>query len=346
VSVAGVGRRFVRFICPSLLANTASRPRLAALVFLASFALGPAAGMPAAAAPCDDTCCREFWVVDTRDAPLCKGLDQGVHKITFWKCEPDQGLVRKSLDEFVEGLDPSLPTTFYVHGNAIRRRMALKIANRVMNNMGRGVGAYRMVLWSWSSEHVWCVGLMNNVATKAAWSESQGYYLAWLVDQVDARTPLSLVGHSFGARAVAASLQGLATNRMAGYDLGPRTNPPETDRPMQAALLAAAFDNRWLWPDGRYGQALTQVDRMLVTRNPNDRLLRIYSNHLLPPGVRVLGMTGIPDLSARLGELASRVTTIDVSWAGRAHLWSNYTVAPEAERLFRPFFFYRDTERR
>ncbi|HEV3024996.1 MAG TPA: hypothetical protein VGX76_21125 [Pirellulales bacterium] len=303
-------------------------------------ALWSAAGRPASAAQAEARCRREFWVVDTRQAPLCRGLDQGVRQITYWKREPGRGLVRKSLAEFLAGVDPSLPTTVYVYGNAIKRRVAIKIAERLMDGIGRDVPAYRMILWSWPSEHRWGIGLLENVAAKASWSESQGYYLAWLVDQIDVRTPLSLVGHSLGGRTVAAALQGLATRRMAGYDLGPRKNTATAHRTMQAALLAGAIDNRWLWPGWRYGQALTQVDRILVTRNPNDRLLRIYSNQQLPSGVRALGMTGIPDLEPRLGDQAARVTTIDSRWAGRAHRWSKYILTPEAQRLFRPFFFY------
>jgi hypothetical protein len=198
-----------------------------------------------------------------------------------------------------------------------------------------------MVLWSWPSQHRWGLGFQGNVLAKARWSESQGFYLAWLIDKINPRTPLSLVGHSFGSRTVAAALHGLATNRMAGYDLGPR-NRPEW-RPMQAALVAAAMDNRWLWPGWRYGKALEQVDHILVTRNPDDRLLRFYSDRLLPPGVRALGLTGIPE-PARLTEeqRAVALTSVNSLWAGTAHRWSRYVNSDQAQRMLRPYFFYEN----
>jgi hypothetical protein len=219
--------------------------------------------------------------------------------------------------------------------------MALKIADQVMDTVGRDVPSYRMVLWSWPSQHRWGLGFRNNVTAKARWSESQGFYLAWLIDKINPRTTLSLVGHSYGSRTVAAALQGLATNRMAGYDLGPRNHSEW--RPMQAALVAAAMDNRWLWPGWRYGKALEQVDHILVTRNPDDRLLRFYSDRLLPPGVRALGLTGIPE-PARLTEeqRAVALTSVNSLWAGTAHRWSRYVNSDQAQRMLRPYFFYEN----
>jgi hypothetical protein len=282
--------------------------------------------------------CNEFWVVDTRSAPVCCNLDRGVEQITYWKCEPPRGLVRKTFDEFVAAIEPSLTTTFYVHGNTVNRRMALKIAEKVMSGVGRDAPAYRMILWSWPSQHRLGWGPRNNVMYKARWSESQGYYLAWLVDKLNPRTTLTLVGHSFGARTVAAALHGLATNQVAGYDLGPRQAVDL--RLMQAALVAPAMDNRWLWRGSRYGEALTQVDRLLVTRNPNDRLLRLYSDRFLPSGVRALGLTGIPNPEQGLGDLRFKLTPFPATWAGTAHRWSRYADAPEAAATLRDHFFY------
>ena len=310
---------------------------------LCLFVLGSSATSARSAFAADEStprCRREFWVVNTRHAPLCKGLDLGVKQITYWKRE-NGNLVRKSLEEFLAGVDPSLTTTIYVHGDMTNRRLALRIVDKVMNGVGRDVPAYRMVLWSWPSQYRFGMGIRGNVLAKARWSESQGYYLAWLVDKINARTSLSLVGHSFGSRTIAAALQGLATNCIAGYDLGPRNHTAW--RPIQAALVAPAFDNRWLWPGWRYGKAMSQIDHILVTRNPNDRLLRVYSDKYLPAGVRALGLTGIPQAEERLGDQKSKwATSFNAAFAGTAHRWSRYADAPGASRRLRPHFFYEN----
>jgi hypothetical protein len=317
-----------------------ANPRRTGVCFRLFVAVSICAAPPLGHAGDREGCCRrEFWVVDTRKAPLCKGLDYGVKKITYWKYEPGQGLVEKSLDEFLAGVDPSLVTSFHVHGNGVNRRMALRIGDRAIKSVGRDVSSYRIVLWSWPSQPRWGMSARNNILAKARWSESQGYYLAWLVDQINPRTALSLLGHSYGARAVAAGLQGLASNRMAGYELGPRKHPGY--RPMHAALVAAAMDNRWLWPGWRYGDAWKQVDHLWITRNPNDRILRFYSDHFLPSGVRALGLTGIPDRENRLGDLAALNLT-EATWTGTAHRMSLYGNSAEARRLVPPFFFYEN----
>jgi len=323
-------------------ANAQTLRRVGPFGLFCLLVLGSWAGAHRPATAADDgMACgrREFWVVNTRGAPVCAGLNHGVNQITYWKREHGRRLVRKSLEEFLAGVDPSLTTMIYVHGNTVNRRFALKIADKVMNGVGRNVPAYRMVLWTWPSQHRFGLGIRDNTLTKARWSESQGYYLAWLVDKINPRTTLSLVGHSFGSRTVAAALQGLATNCMAGYDLGPRRHTEW--RPMQAALVAPAMDNRWLWPGWRYGKALTQVDRMLVTRNPNDRLLRFYSDRFLPRGVRALGLTGVPNRQ-RLGDLRFRLTPFDTLWAGTSHRWTRYADVPSAARQLRLHFFYEN----
>lgn len=281
---------------------------------------------------------REFWIVNTRHAPLCKGLDKGLDKITYWKCERGRGWVRHSLDEFLAAVEPSLPTTFYVHGNTLDNEQAIQGARQVYDRIGRGVPSFRLVLWSWPAEHIKGMSAIDNILVKARRCESQGYYLAWLVDRLDPQVPISLAGHSFGARTVTAALQGLAADRIAGYELPERKY--QGRRPMQAALVAAAMDNTLLLPGYRHGLALTQVDRMLITKNPQDRSLRLFSL-LSETGVDALGTTGIPGL-ARLPDRNKVRQLVPSRWVGKAHRWSRYTNSPGAAASLRPYFFYQD----
>jgi hypothetical protein len=296
------------------------------------------AGHRGAAAACSHCAAAgsDFWLVNTRCAPFCRGLDRGVEKLTYWK-QQGQEWVRFTREEFVAAMNPRLPTTFYVHGNFLNNRLAISSATRVYNKIGRGAGPFRLVLWSWPAEHIHGASAAENIEQKAQRSESQGFYLAWLIDQLDPDVSLSLAGHSFGARTVTAALQGLATNRIAGYDLVDRRY--EGPRPMQAALVAAALDNRLLYPGFRHGEALGQVDRMLVTVNAHDRTLRAYS---LFTDFEVLGLTGIVNPS-RLGEDRDKLIQLGPSvLLCTAHRWSRYANSPRTAARLRPFFIYRN----
>jgi hypothetical protein len=295
---------------------------------------------PACCVPTLPECCcgrREFWIVNTRCAPTCKGLDQGLDKITYWKEEGRDNWVEHTLEEFLVGADKTLPTTFWVHGNTLDNDGALVGARRVYDNVGRGVPSFRLVLWSWPAEHIKHVSPSNNIAIKWERSESQGYYLAWLVDQLDPRVPITLAGHSFGSRTVTAALQALATNYIAGHHLPPRHFVGW--RPMQAALIAAGMDNNLLQPGYRHGLALTQIDRILITVNPQDRTLKVLAR-FSPTCSPCLGTTGIPNMPALGEQLRKVVQVYPNTWVGKAHRFSKYANSPETAAMMRPYIFY------
>ncbi|MBX9788174.1 MAG: hypothetical protein K2Y37_04605 [Pirellulales bacterium] len=288
---------------------------------------------------CIDPCQKaqgEFWVVSTRNAPVRCNLDQGLGCIEYYRRTGRDSYERYSLDEFLMAMDPSLPTCIYVHGNTLDWDGAIEGGTRVYRKIGRGIHGFRLVLWSWPAERLKGYGLEGNIVEKADRSESQGYYLAWLVDLLDPRVPLSLVGHSYGCRTVTAGLQGLATGHIACYDL------PERHyigwRPMEACLVAAAMDKWLLTPRGRHALAVTQIDRMLITTNPDDRTLA-----LLPKWFpwEALGLNGLPERP--IAPYDQRVLQLEsTSWVNKAHRFQAYAHDRELADRLRPYFFYLD----
>ena len=108
---------------------------------------------------------------------------------------------------------------------------------------------------------------------KAARTNSDGYYLAWLVNQIPVGVQVDLIGYSF-----------LCLN----CDWSPtivgrwRSVRPRAARacfacaPMQAILIAAAVNNNWLAMGRPHGQALVVVDQMLALNNGCDRAPKRY----------------------------------------------------------------------
>lgn len=277
-------------------------------------------------------------MVNTRHAPACRGLEAGFEQVTYWQCVGDR-FVPRTRSEFLDTCQADVPTTFYVHGNTLTHERAVIAGQRVLDDIGRGVTSLRLVLWSWPSEYMPEQTIMGNLTVKAERAVAQGYYLARLVDMIDPRIPLSLAGHSYGTRTVLAGLECLATNRVAGAEL--RWRAYTGRRRMQAALLAAALDNHELWPEQRYGHALSQVDRMLITVNPRDRTLQAW---WLVSSTRseALGTSGVAEVW-RLGQQAEKIYLImPEEWVGKAHRFSRYSSSPQAAANLRPFVFYTD----
>jgi len=311
------------------------------LAVLCAATVPPAAGapVPAPATPPRGCGLQEFWMVNTRFAPKSRQLERGIERIRYSRRVANGTFAARTRDDFLAGVDRSLPTLFLVHGNALDHGQAITNADLLAEAIGPHVPAYRLVLWSWPTEHIRGMRVAENVRLKAGWSEAQGYYLAWLIDRIDPRVPLSLAGHSLGARTVTAALTGLACGQVAGQTLPARLHPGP--RPMQVALIAPAMDGTMLLPGGPYGQALAQVDRMLITVNPRDRTLRRFVR-MTSARASLLGMTGLPRKS-ELGVQQSKVReTVLTPWLGGAHVWRRYMNSPEVMARLLPYLLCHD----
>ena len=111
-----------------------------------------------------------------------------------------------------------MPTVIFVHGNQITpcdaKCEGLAVYRRLMRH-GSDAPPIRFVIFSWPSAKV-SGGLLNDVRVKAMRTGPAGCQLAWLIDQMPAETPLSLVGFSFGARIITGGLHVLAGGSLGG----------------------------------------------------------------------------------------------------------------------------------
>jgi hypothetical protein len=99
------------------------------------------------------------------------------------------------------------------------------------------------------------------------------------------------------------------------------------------ALLAAAVNNDWLLPGRYHGQALTQIDHLLLLNNSTDRALRHYQLIFPHAHPQALGYTGFAGLSL-LGPLRERIEQYDVACiVGDEHSFANYLQSPRLMAL-------------
>lgn len=231
-----------------------------------------------------------------------------------------------SLANFLS-FDPSVPTVIFVHGNQITSWDAKSEGVSVYRHMilhGADAPRIRFVIFSWPSAKVG--GLLQDVRIKAARTGPAGCQLAWLVDQMPVETPISFVGFSFGARIITGGLHILAGGSLGGScQLQERVHP---ERPqMSTILIASALHSYWLG-DGQYhGLAMTQVSRMCLINNCEDRAMKYYD--FIEPGrggPQALGCCGPTRISR---ENAKKIFNRDVScYVGSDHDLMRYVCAP------------------
>ncbi len=264
----------------------------------------------------------ELWLVSSRGLGSCD-LEANVEQLKYWHYVRGQAWVRSDLAELVATDDPDVITVVFLHGNRIPSCEAFTKGWSAYRQLIRCADErpVRFVIWSWPSDKAG--GPVEDARIKAARTNTHGYYLAWFIDQLNPDVPVGIWGHSFGARIATGALHLLGDGTLACRQLVARVS--NSPRRMRAALLAAAVDCDWLLPGHCHGQALTQLDDLLLVNNCCDRLLQRYSIIYGRRSCReALGYNGlgIRRLSA---DDAMKVSQMNACcYVGKQHQFDNY----------------------
>jgi hypothetical protein len=264
----------------------------------------------------------ELWLVNSRGLGSCD-FELNAERMKYWRYDRQQSWVKSELPELVATDDPDVTTIVFLHGNRIPSCEAFT----------KGWTAYRtliacaderpvrFVIWSWPSEQV--CGPIEDARIKAARTNAHGYYLAWFLDRLNPEVPVGIWGHSFGARIATGALHLLGDGSLAGRQLMERSG--DTPRFMRAALFASALDCDWLLPGRCHGQALSQLDDLLLVNNGCDRLLMRYELLYGRRSCReALGYVGLPTRRLPTDE-AQKVSQMNAAcYVGKQHQFANY----------------------
>ena len=249
---------------------------------------------------------QELWIVDATACPELCDLESGFRALRFFRAR-GRSECEVSYESFLDNMNGSKSTSVYVHGyspgKVVDEADALELAEAACH-----ASPFRLVIWQWKIEKCVFQGLRSNVMQNMDRAERQGYYVAAIASRIRNQTPLTLVGHSFGSFSVCGALQSLAVDQ-SGY--GSKNDlSTDSDRPIQAVLIAPAIGRDSLLPGGRFGLAITQVDRMLITYNPRDRSLNAQSS--ITRNGNILGLTGMCGQKLLTGA-GNSITQMDVS---------------------------------
>jgi hypothetical protein len=271
----------------------------------------------------------EIVLVDMRGVGSCcdpEVLVRGA-RVSIFAASDENGCrqwMPSDLSSAVSGA-PGMSTVIFVHGNRLTAWDAKReglAAYRRMACQSASEAPIRFVIFSWPSAQI--RGPLKDVRAKAARTGPAGCQLAWLVDQMPADTPLTLVGFSFGARIVTGALHILGGGSVGHCGLAELQHPDR--RPASVVLLAAAVHSDWLCPGHCHGLAMTQVSEMLLVNNCDDPAMKYYrfvSQNGRPQALGCCGPTCIDAAGA------SKIVKRNVScYVGDNHDLFCYLAAP------------------
>lgn len=229
--------------------------------------------------------------------------------------------------ESLAAADPSVTTVFFVHGNQVSpgqdRQISLSVYRRLVRHHC-SAEPIRFVIFSWPSSKI--RGPLKDYRVKAARTRPVGWELAWVLDKIPGETPIGLIGYSYGARIITGGLHILGGGQLSGLGLDERVHPDR--EPVRVVLIAAALHAHWLGPNQYHGQAMSQVDRMLLLNNCQDMAMRFYHLSATNGDPQALGLCGPTCITP---EDAAKIRNRDLSrYDGPRHDLFRYLGAPGA----------------
>lgn len=284
----------------------------------------------------------DLWVVSTRCAPRCCGLDAGFEKLTYERWDAQRKVFIKESRESFLMCQSNIPTLLFSHGNSLDPEAALEACWKMYNAIKVCPGPKMMVFWTWPAELLIKRPLARpiqlarkNIKAKYVYAEYQGYYIAKLTDMMSTAQPLTLSGHSYGAVTVICALHYLGGGQLNNLvlDVGAPVERPN----LRGVMISPALDNDHVYPGHRYGQSFAPVEKFYTTYNDRDSTLKRWPTHSFR-GQESMGYTGV--CASRLGPYAHKLCqhklTEDVkrSHYMRPHLASNRMMTAVCQTAF------------
>ncbi len=284
-----------------------------------------------------------YWVVSARcckqQLECCQNCNFGVYRFDGPGCGR-----HSSLEELFASLDPHTPVCFMVHGSFVRWDTMLRDSAGTYRWLRNAAPEkpVQMVFFTWPSDDTSNL-IPDAIDTVDArrlgrLAELNAIYLAQLITRVPNGNPISLIGHSHGARMVSATLHLLGGGTVEGRCF-PRG--PYNHHRIRAVLAAAAMDHDWFNPGERYDLALGSAEAMMNVRNRHDVPLLFHPTHQLFAS-RALGRSGVTWLDQfRLGPDACRIAECDVTaMIGCRHVWPYYYREPGLACAIRNYVYF------
>lgn len=198
-----------------------------------------------------------------------------------------------------------------------------------------------VVFFTWPSDDTARLWLPIDVRILGRRAEKHGFYVAELISLIPDDHPISLVGHSHGARMAASTLHILGGGTVDNTSFG---GGPYHQHRLRAVFAAAAFDHNWLNPGELYDQAVSRAEGVLNLINRRDLALGFYPLHKPFTTVAAAARRGFTrDDRQEIGEMQQKLVDYDITPRVRlGHIWPHYYKDPDIARVIAPYALFHD----
>jgi hypothetical protein len=253
----------------------------------------------------------------------------------------DRQVMPVDRQNFFATINPAVPVCFVIHGSYNRWGDVVEESRHIHHWIrSANCGPLQVVFFTWAADGNLPFIFPVDIALLGRRSSFHAVYLAQLMMQMPPEVPVSLLGHSHGARVAVSSLHLLGGGTI---EDGHRLPGPAAPRRVRATLIAPALDHNWLNPGQRYGLALSSTERMLLVRNHRDVTLALYPLRK-PFGQSSMGYRGLNQCDwMQLEGQGAKITDMDAAPFVKArHSWSSYYRHQELAAAIAPYVYFND----
>ena len=285
-----------------------------------------------------------YWIVSTEASPQSFDSTPPVFCPRVTRFDDCVGYRRSSLPELSQSIIPGLPVCIVVHGSFMDAPSVYPESreNWKWLKNARPDRPFQMIYFSWPSDESLTALIGVDVLILGSRASRNGHYLASLIQQLPPDCPVSLVGHSYGTRVIAAAMHLIGGGVVEGYR-HPSAGAECSRRRFRCVFTASAIDHDWLNPGEEFDRALCCTECLLNLKNSKDPVLCLYPFRRIGSS-RALGKTGFtPKDRVRLQGWSAKVVDLDVSHdIGCRHVVAEYANRPWLATKISNYVFFPD----
>jgi len=270
---------------------------------------------------------QDIWRVDVRPVAFLSATEQNFQKLRYYHWENNQWQLSDA-ETFFDTQRAEIPLTVFAPGYSLTTQETTQVGLGLAQRFDPSKPC-RVVLWDWYSDKGGKL-IRRDIRNKIPIGYNSANYLAIFLQNMKPQSKVCLFGFSFGGRIVCDAVE---TLRKGGQR-------PEGLR-LNLVLSGAATDQHWFAMGQRHGRVPEIVERILVTYNPDDWVLRYYP---LIYGFRsetdALGLEGLP-MRRIAPEYRDQFENINVQpFIGRKHKTLYHVRTPVFRSRINAYFFF------
>jgi len=273
----------------------------------------------------------DIWRVDLYSVAYLPASEQNFSKLGYYRWENNRWIASDAATFFATQ-QPEIPLIVFAPGYSVTSLQVTQVGLGIVQNFDRDKPC-RVVLWDWYSDRG--VGRIRyDLRRKLPIVYNTGVYLTLFLQHLNPQSKACLFGFSFGSRIVCHAAETLRRS----------DQQPEGLR-LNLVLSGAATDQRWFAQGQQHSRIPEIVEKILVTYNSDDWVLRFYplmynfGNNFRnkPPA---LGFKGLP-MESIPPKFRAQFKNINVRcYIGKEHQTLPHVQTPVFRSQINTYFFF------